>query len=188
MRPAPQVTRRVAGQLLRTVPSRGLTRLYWSTPRLPAWSAISTKSQLPQPIKVDDFMWGWSKKMLMDQMFRQPALQTCFIIEFAEGGQTSVHDHNFEEGLSRSRRRGDLRGGRKRIRSDAGYDRLVGRRRAARFSSLIAAHPVAGSKSCRRNRRHKTPTGAWRPGTEFASGCRDRNKVQRRTTWLGAEC
>lgn len=54
------------------------------------------KSQLPPPIQVDDFMWGWSKKMLMDQMFGSQHFN-LFIIEFAEGGQTSLHDHNFEE-------------------------------------------------------------------------------------------
>ena len=54
------------------------------------------KSQLPPPMKVDDFMWGWSKKMLMDQMSGSQQFN-LFIIEFAEGGQTSTHDHNFEE-------------------------------------------------------------------------------------------
>jgi len=54
------------------------------------------KSQLPAPMKVDDFMWGWSKKMLMDQMSGSQQFN-LFIIEFAEGGQTSTHDHNFEE-------------------------------------------------------------------------------------------
>jgi quercetin dioxygenase-like cupin family protein len=54
------------------------------------------KSQLPPPMRVDDFMWGWSRKMLMDQMFGSEHFN-LFIIEFAEGGQTSLHDHNFEE-------------------------------------------------------------------------------------------
>lgn len=54
------------------------------------------KGQLPPPIPVDDHMWGWSKKMLMDQMFGSQHFN-LFIIEFAEGGQTSLHDHNFEE-------------------------------------------------------------------------------------------
>jgi quercetin dioxygenase-like cupin family protein len=54
------------------------------------------KSQLPAPQRIDDFMWGWSKKMLMDKMFGSVHFD-LFIIEFAEGGQTSVHDHNFEE-------------------------------------------------------------------------------------------
>jgi quercetin dioxygenase-like cupin family protein len=54
------------------------------------------KSQLPPPMTVDDFMWGWSRKMLMDQMFGSEHFN-LFIIEFAEGGQTSLHDHNFEE-------------------------------------------------------------------------------------------
>jgi len=54
------------------------------------------KSQLPAPLRVDDFMWGWSKKMLMDKMFGSLQFD-LFIIEFAEGGQTSLHDHNFEE-------------------------------------------------------------------------------------------
>lgn len=53
-------------------------------------------SQLPPPQQVDDFMWGWSKKMLMDKMFGSQQFD-LFIIEFAEGGQTSLHDHNFEE-------------------------------------------------------------------------------------------
>ena len=53
-------------------------------------------SQLPPPVKVDDYMWGWSKKMLMDQEFGSQHFH-LFIIEFAEGGQTSLHDHNFEE-------------------------------------------------------------------------------------------
>jgi quercetin dioxygenase-like cupin family protein len=53
-------------------------------------------SQLPAPLRVDDFMWGWSKKMLMDKMFGSLQFD-LFIIEFAEGGQTSLHDHNFEE-------------------------------------------------------------------------------------------
>jgi quercetin dioxygenase-like cupin family protein len=52
--------------------------------------------QLPAPLRVDDFMWGWSKKMLMDKMFGSLQFD-LFIIEFAEGGQTSLHDHNFEE-------------------------------------------------------------------------------------------
>lgn len=54
------------------------------------------KSQLPAPQQVDKYMWGWSKKMLMDQMFGSQQFN-LFIIEFAEGGQTSLHDHNFEE-------------------------------------------------------------------------------------------
>lgn len=54
------------------------------------------QSQLPAPQRVDDFMWGWSKKMLMDKMFGSQQFD-LFIIEFAEGGQTSLHDHNFEE-------------------------------------------------------------------------------------------
>jgi quercetin dioxygenase-like cupin family protein len=54
------------------------------------------KSQLPPAMRVDDFMWGWSKKMLMDQMFGSEHFN-LFIIEFADGGQTSLHDHNFEE-------------------------------------------------------------------------------------------
>lgn len=53
-------------------------------------------SQLPAPQRVDDFMWGWSKKMLMDKTFGSVHFD-LFIIEFAEGGQTSLHDHNFEE-------------------------------------------------------------------------------------------
>jgi quercetin dioxygenase-like cupin family protein len=54
------------------------------------------KGQLPAPLKVDNYMWGWQKKMLMDQMFGSEHFN-LFIIEFAEGGQTSLHDHNFEE-------------------------------------------------------------------------------------------
>jgi len=54
------------------------------------------KSQLPAPQRVSEFMWGWSKKMLMDKMFGSVHFD-LFIIEFAEGGQTSDHDHNFEE-------------------------------------------------------------------------------------------
>lgn len=54
------------------------------------------EAQLPAPQRVDDFMWGWSKKMLMDKMFGSLQFD-LFIIEFAEGGQTSLHDHNFEE-------------------------------------------------------------------------------------------
>jgi quercetin dioxygenase-like cupin family protein len=54
------------------------------------------KSQLPAPVRVDDFMWGCSKKMLMDKIFGSLHFD-LFIIEFAEGGQTSLHDHNFEE-------------------------------------------------------------------------------------------
>jgi quercetin dioxygenase-like cupin family protein len=54
------------------------------------------EAQLPPPQKVDQYMWGWSKKMLMDQMFGSQQFN-LFIIEFAEGGQTSLHDHNFEE-------------------------------------------------------------------------------------------
>ena len=52
--------------------------------------------QLPPAQKVDQYMWGWSKKMLMDRAFGSQQFN-LFIIEFAEGGQTSLHDHNFEE-------------------------------------------------------------------------------------------
>lgn len=54
------------------------------------------KSQLPAPQRIDDHMWGWSKKLLMDKIFGSVNFD-LFIIEFAEGGQTSLHDHNFEE-------------------------------------------------------------------------------------------
>lgn len=54
------------------------------------------KSQLPPPMRVDDFMWGWSRRMLIDPMFGGHQF-LLFIIEFTEGGQTSSHDHNFEE-------------------------------------------------------------------------------------------
>jgi quercetin dioxygenase-like cupin family protein len=54
------------------------------------------EEQLPPPQQVDDFMWGWSKKLLMDKVFGSVHFD-LFIIEFAEGGQTSLHDHNFEE-------------------------------------------------------------------------------------------
>ncbi len=53
-------------------------------------------SQLPPPAKVDAYMWGWSKKLLIDRKLGGQQFD-LFIIEFAEGGQTSLHDHNFEE-------------------------------------------------------------------------------------------
>lgn len=68
------------------------------TPKTPLTRMVGhfDKSQLPAPQKVDNHMWGWSKKMLMDQMLGSEHFN-LFIIEFAEGGQTSLHDHNFEE-------------------------------------------------------------------------------------------
>ena len=66
-----------------------------STPLAPMVGHFD-KQQLPAPQRVDDFMWGWSKKMLMDKMFGSVHFD-LFIIEFADGGQTSLHDHNFEE-------------------------------------------------------------------------------------------
>jgi quercetin dioxygenase-like cupin family protein len=54
------------------------------------------KSQLHSPMRINDFMWGWSKKMLIDAMFGSQHFN-LFIIDFADGGQTSTHDHNFEE-------------------------------------------------------------------------------------------
>ncbi len=52
--------------------------------------------QLPPHQKVDKYMWGWSKKMLMDRAFGSQQFN-MFIIEFADGGQTNEHEHPFEE-------------------------------------------------------------------------------------------
>ena len=54
------------------------------------------KSQLPPHQRVDEYMWGWSKKMLMDRAFGNQHFN-MFIIEFAEDGQTNEHEHPFEE-------------------------------------------------------------------------------------------
>ncbi len=53
-------------------------------------------SQLPASQRVDNHMWGWSKKLLIDKVLGAHQFD-LFIIEFDEGGQTSSHDHNFEE-------------------------------------------------------------------------------------------
>ena len=53
-------------------------------------------SQLPPGHQVDNHMWGWSKKLLIDKALGAHQFD-MFIIEFDEGGQTSEHDHNFEE-------------------------------------------------------------------------------------------
>ncbi len=54
----------------------------------------------PQPAapehRVDKHMCGWSKKLLIDKVLGAHQFD-MFIIEFDEGGQTSTHDHNFEE-------------------------------------------------------------------------------------------
>ena len=52
--------------------------------------------QLPPGARVDNHMWGWSKKLLIDKALGAHQFD-LFIIEFDEGGQTSEHDHNFEE-------------------------------------------------------------------------------------------
>lgn len=52
--------------------------------------------QLPPPARVDAYMWGWSKRLLIDRVLGSAHFD-LFIIEFAEGGQTSLHDHPFEE-------------------------------------------------------------------------------------------
>lgn len=52
--------------------------------------------QLPPAQKVDQYMWGWSKKMLMDRAFGSQQFN-LFIIEFERGGQTNTHEHPFEE-------------------------------------------------------------------------------------------
>ena len=52
--------------------------------------------QLPPHQRVDDYMWGWSKKMLMDRAFGSQQFN-LFIIEFEAGGQTNTHEHPFEE-------------------------------------------------------------------------------------------
>jgi quercetin dioxygenase-like cupin family protein len=54
------------------------------------------EGQLPPPQKVDEYMWGWSKKMLMDRASGSQQFN-LFIIEFEEGGQTNGHEHPFEE-------------------------------------------------------------------------------------------
>jgi quercetin dioxygenase-like cupin family protein len=53
-------------------------------------------SQLPPGHRVDRHMWGWSKKLLIDKALGAHQFD-LFMIEFDEGGQTSEHDHNFEE-------------------------------------------------------------------------------------------
>lgn len=53
-------------------------------------------SQLPPPARVDAYMWGWSKKLLIDRAFGGHQFD-LFIIDFEKDGQTSLHDHNFEE-------------------------------------------------------------------------------------------
>jgi len=67
-------------------------------PKNPACRMIGhfDKGQLPPHQKVDEYMWGWSKKMLMDQAFGSQHFN-MFIIEFTEGGQTNEHEHPFEE-------------------------------------------------------------------------------------------
>ena len=52
--------------------------------------------QLHPHQRIDKYMWGWTKKMLMDRKFGSEQFD-MFIIEFAEGGQTNEHDHPFEE-------------------------------------------------------------------------------------------
>ena len=54
------------------------------------------KSQLPPPLEGDDNIRGFSRKMLIDPMLGSQHFN-LFIIEFTEGGQTNIHDHNFEE-------------------------------------------------------------------------------------------
>jgi len=53
-------------------------------------------AQLPPGARVDSHMWGWSKKLLIDKALGAHQFD-LFIIEFDQGGQTSEHDHNFEE-------------------------------------------------------------------------------------------
>jgi quercetin dioxygenase-like cupin family protein len=52
--------------------------------------------QIPPAQKVDKYMWGWAKKMLMDKKFGSYQFD-LFMIEFADGGQTNEHEHSFEE-------------------------------------------------------------------------------------------
>jgi quercetin dioxygenase-like cupin family protein len=54
------------------------------------------KSQLPPAAKGDKHRSGQTKKMLMDQMFGAQHFD-LFMIEFLEGGASTMHDHNFEE-------------------------------------------------------------------------------------------
>lgn len=54
------------------------------------------KSHLPPAAKGDKHRSGQTKKMLMDQMFGAQHFD-LFMIEFSEGGQSTMHDHNFEE-------------------------------------------------------------------------------------------
>ena len=53
-------------------------------------------SQLPPHAKVDKYMWGWSKKLLIDKRLGSHQFD-LFIIDFAKDAECNIHDHNFEE-------------------------------------------------------------------------------------------
>ncbi|MFC1491062.1 cupin domain-containing protein [Nitrospinota bacterium] len=54
------------------------------------------ESQLPPPADMSQDLCGFSKRMMMDKGFGSQHFH-MFIIQFADGGQTTLHDHAFEE-------------------------------------------------------------------------------------------
>lgn len=54
------------------------------------------ESQLPPPVNVSRDLRGFSRRMMMDKEFGSQHFH-MFIVQFADGGQTTLHDHAFEE-------------------------------------------------------------------------------------------